>query len=548
MNYQFVGTLPAPVLIVYLPTARLLHLNPAGTQEWGYAASKVKQMSLTDLVAPADDVGAKELKAFLADRGGRVFHFSADVLTARSVRRRYQFAARAGVEEEPDVGLLTALDVTQQDAAARASEDDARRLRALVESNFDAYYDWHIKPGFHEWSHQMEVLLGLAPGSFPHTLEAWVERLHPSQRDAVTRRLQASVEQGTPYHEEYLLRREDGEYCFVADRGVLLFDDQGQPTDLVGVIRDITQERAARLALEESEELYRTLFKATTNPALRTDEDGRCVDANQAAVTFLRSSRKSLLRTRVEDHFGHKAAETLKELSHAPEGDRAAVTIELTVGEGDDERALVTSIIPGPVGGQLSYFWLGTDVTRLRRLNAALEESQTSLETQAKALEEYSVALKVILEQGRQEMLDLQRAIRENVERLVLPMLDRLDRFLAGRAEATYLDAVRQTLSEIAHPLGPARSDTSDPMQASLTRRELEVARLVKMGKSSDEIASVLHISSATVNYHRKKIRGKFGLAGRKVRLANYLLQPSPDTAIESVQSVVSLPTGLSND
>ena len=287
MNYQFARDLPIPIMIVYLPTGKLLHLNPAAMAEWGYSAHGVLRLRLVDITAPVDEADRKTQETFLSSRGGSVFHFSADVSGPGHEQRRYRFAARAGVEEEPEVGVLTALDVSEQEAIARASAENARRLRALVESNFDAYYDWHIRAGYHEWSHQMDALLGLEDGSFPNTLDAWVERLHPSERHRVIRKLNESVESGSHYHDEYLLRREDGEYRFVADRGVLLFDEQGVATDLVGVIRDVTQESAARAALEESEELYRSLFQSTTNPALRTDDDGNCLDANQAAITFL---------------------------------------------------------------------------------------------------------------------------------------------------------------------------------------------------------------------------------------------------------------------
>ena len=61
-------------------------------------------------------------------------------------------------------------------------------------------------------------------------------------------------------------------------------------------------------------------------------------------------------------------------------------------------------------------------------------------------------------------------------------------------------------------------------MPGPLTRKELEIAQLVKLGKSTDEIASILHISSATVSYHRKSIRGKFGITKKRVRLDRYLL------------------------
>jgi len=38
-----------------------------------------------------------------------------------------------------------------------------------------------------------------------------------------------------------------------------------------------------------------------------------------------------------------------------------------------------------------------------------------------------------------------------------------------------------------------------------LTKREVEILRWTAQGKSSEEIASVLHLSINTINYHIKK-------------------------------------------
>src|SRR5664280_352025 len=525
MDYRLVSAVPNPVLIISLPSARVLHLNPAARREWGYDATLDEIRDLGSLLAPADESNASALATFLAGHDRLFVRLAADVTSADGRQRRYQFVARAGVEGEQDVGLLAAVDASEQDALFLALANDALRLRALVESNFDAYYVWHETGRYHEWSTQMDSLLGLLPGTDPYGEDAWIARLHPSQREAVISRIRTTLDEGRRFYEdEYRLRRDDGEYLLVADRGVVLFDDQGRSSELVGVIRDITKERAIHVALEESEELYRTLFQATTNPALRTDEKGRCIEANQAACKLLGLSNESLSRTTIGDHFGSQATETLEQFSMAETEFPEAVTVELKTGEGDEERILVTSVIPSTVGDRVTYFWLATDVTRLRRLNTALEESRQSLETEMKARAEYSVALRVIIEQGRQERLDMGRAIRDNFDRLIVPMLERLDRFLTGRPEAAYLDAIRYTVEEIANSVGGSDSDSSDLMQARLTRKEVEVARLVKMGKSTDEIAAILHTSSATVSYHRKKIRGKFGITKKKVRLNQYLL------------------------
>ena len=55
----------------------------------------------------------------------------------------------------------------------------------------------------------------------------------------------------------------------------------------------------------------------------------------------------------------------------------------------------------------------------------------------------------------------------------------------------------------------------------------MHIAALIKDGQSSKEIAEVLHITEATVNFHRKNLRIKFGLHNRRVNLRSYLLSMS---------------------
>lgn len=55
----------------------------------------------------------------------------------------------------------------------------------------------------------------------------------------------------------------------------------------------------------------------------------------------------------------------------------------------------------------------------------------------------------------------------------------------------------------------------------------MQVATLIKDGRSSKEIAQVLHITEATVNFHRKNLRIKFGLNNRRINLRSHLLTMS---------------------
>jgi DNA-binding CsgD family transcriptional regulator len=80
---------------------------------------------------------------------------------------------------------------------------------------------------------------------------------------------------------------------------------------------------------------------------------------------------------------------------------------------------------------------------------------------------------------------------------------------------------VRSGVDEITSPF--ARQLSSKLV--GLTPKELEVARLVKEGRGSSEIAQVLAISENAVAFHRQNIRAKLGLKKKRLNLCTYLRQ-----------------------
>lgn len=57
-----------------------------------------------------------------------------------------------------------------------------------------------------------------------------------------------------------------------------------------------------------------------------------------------------------------------------------------------------------------------------------------------------------------------------------------------------------------------------------LTLLETQVAALVRVGQSTAAIADTLNLSTATVQYYRKRIRKKLGLHAKEINLHRYLL------------------------
>ncbi len=107
-----------------------------------------------------------------------------------------------------------------------------------------------------------------------------------------------------------------------------------------------------------------------------------------------------------------------------------------------------------------------------------------------------------------------------NVKELIQPYLEKLKNSRLDEKQATYLEIVESNLKTILSPF--IQGMPVDHLK--LTPTEIQVANLIKQGKTSKEIANILHISSRTIDTHRYNIRTKIGLKSKKTNLRTYLL------------------------
>lgn len=160
------------------------------------------------------------------------------------------------------------------------------------------------------------------------------------------------------------------------------------------------------------------------------------------------------------------------------------------------------------------------NITALKQAEEELRKRQVELKLQRQNLEETNTALKVLLKRREDDKHELEESLVSNVKELVFPYLDKLHNARLDSREKTYLDIIESHLNEIVSPLLRKLSSR----YLNLTPQEIQVASLVKGGKTTKEISQILFISENTVNFHRKNIRGKLGLKKKDTNLRSYLL------------------------
>jgi DNA-binding NarL/FixJ family response regulator len=165
--------------------------------------------------------------------------------------------------------------------------------------------------------------------------------------------------------------------------------------------------------------------------------------------------------------------------------------------------------------------------TELRQEVIQQKKAAEKIKEQAEALTEANIALKVLLKQSEQTQRDMEEKITANIHDLILPNLTELEIKASSSPELlNHLEIIKKNLQSVTSPF--ALKLTSK--KYSFSPRELQIADLIRMGKTTKEIAQLLKISYGTVETFRDKIRVKLDIKNKKINLRTHLISHSTES------------------
>ncbi len=165
---------------------------------------------------------------------------------------------------EKDLALRAYSENLEKEVRSRTTELEVT-IRELVEthSRHDEAQEiahlghWSLdrKTNELDWSEEVYRIFEVAGSSV--TYEAFIETVHPDDRELVKRTYEESVKDKIPYDLIHRLLMKDGTIKYVNERCMTIYDSDGTPLRSIGTIQDISVRKRA-------EEAIRAIYKSTT--------------------------------------------------------------------------------------------------------------------------------------------------------------------------------------------------------------------------------------------------------------------------------------------
>jgi len=225
----------------------------------------------------------------------------------------------------------------------------------------------------------MTAITGHPPDAFEQFNAAeWESWIHPDDHEKTLGLLDECMATGQPYYIDYRLRRCDGSYLYVEDRGIFFRNEQGKAYRMLGTIADISDRKQVEAELFASRGELLSLFNAIQDVIIVMDRDGRYLKIAPSSAPLLYKPSEASIGKTLHELFPAEIADVF--LSH--------------IQQSIDTQALVRMDYSLPIGDRLIYFdsiiapqqentvvIVARDITSLKVVEAELREQQTLLQT-----------------------------------------------------------------------------------------------------------------------------------------------------------------------
>ena len=188
------------------------------------------------------------------------------------------------IHDEDNLQLFTSLahrisDTLSVFISTRQLRESEERWQFALEGARQGVWDWNPKSDQVMFSRSWKEMIGYGEQEFPNTRAAWIEHLHPDDKDRVLTAIRDYFTGTRPFYSvEFRMRCKDGSWKWILSRGKLVSRDMdGNPLRIIGTHSDISERKQA----EQQLQIAAIAFEAQEGIMI-TDADNVILRVNRA--------------------------------------------------------------------------------------------------------------------------------------------------------------------------------------------------------------------------------------------------------------------------
>jgi len=516
-RFQAFADLLPEVIFETDPQGRIRFSNTRGFQLTGYSPDDLSNgLYVVDLLIPEDRVRARENIARVAA--------TEDVgLAEYTVQRKDGSTFPAVVRSSPIVhdrkvigirGILMDISERKRIEETLQIKENAieSSINAIAMADLEANLTYVNKAFLTMWGYESkQEILG------KNAVEFWQEQ-EGAQAVADT------LKETDVWVGELIAKRRDGSVFDVHLSTGVVKDGAGTPLCLLASFIDISSRKQAEEALKRENEKLHVMMEQSPLGISLNDGGGRYQYINPKFVEMFGYTREDIPAVRDWLHKAYPDKNYRKEviaawlvnLEHCKYGEAPPQTFTVRCKDGSEKIIHFRPVVL-ETGQQLTIF---EDITERQETEDSLKKREAELEIKTKTLEEMNAALRVLLKKRDEDKKERDEVVLFNVHELVYPFLEKLKKSPLDPKQAAYVSVLEANLNNICSPFTRALSTT----YLGLTPTEIQVASLIKEGRTTKEIAEVMSLSPRTIDTHRDNMRRKIGIKNKKANLRSHLL------------------------
>jgi diguanylate cyclase (GGDEF)-like protein/PAS domain S-box-containing protein len=277
---QFLDQTNDEIYVIDPDTARILDANPTACERLQYDRSELLGKTVPEIEKTLDDLDDWNDHVNQVQREETTL-FETEHLTSDGTTYPVELNIVL-VELDRQYFVIVARDTSQRKAAQRALRESRAHLQH-AQSVADLG-SWHldIRSNELEWSEEVYDLFGLSPDE-EMTYEKFLDFVHPDDRDYVNEQWNAALE-SDPEDPSYDIEHRiimNGETRWVHERAELIYNDDDEPIEGIGVVQDITERKQRENRIEDLSDTLETIRRVNRRLVRAEDPEDFVPDVTQ---------------------------------------------------------------------------------------------------------------------------------------------------------------------------------------------------------------------------------------------------------------------------